>query len=48
MTAENADVNRNTDMTSERMFLGAFVNAYSNPVIAVRISLKATRMYLPQ
>ena len=28
------------------MFLGAFVNAYSRPVIEANISLIATRMYL--
>ena len=39
-------MNRKTDMTSERMFLGAFVNAYSRPVIEARISLMAMRMYL--
>jgi hypothetical protein len=46
MAEENAVMKRNTDMTSERMFFGAFVNAYSSPVIEAKISLMAIRMYL--
>lgn len=41
--AEREPVKRRADMTSERMFLGAFVKAYSRPVIDVRISLNAIR-----
>ncbi len=37
---------RKTDMTSERMFFGAFVKAYSRPVMDARISEKAIRTYL--
>lgn len=43
MAEEMADMNRKTDMTTERMFVGAFVNAYSSPVIDAKISLKARR-----
>ena len=44
-TAEDsADMNKKMDMTRERMFLGAFVKAYSRPVIDAKISLRATRM----
>jgi hypothetical protein len=39
-----ADMKRKTDMTSERMFLGALVNAYSRPVMDARISEMAMRM----
>jgi len=46
MAEENADMKRNTDMTSDRMFFGAFVNAYSRPVIEAKISLIAIRIYL--
>jgi hypothetical protein len=35
---------RKTDMTRERMFLGALVKAYSRPVMEARISEMATRM----
>ena len=43
-TAEDsADMNKKMDMTRERMFLGAFVKAYSRPVIDAKISLRATR-----
>jgi hypothetical protein len=42
--AETAVVNRYTDRTSDRIFLGAFVKAYSNPVIDVNISDKAMRI----
>lgn len=38
-----AEAKRKTDMTSERMFFGAFVNAYSRPVMDARISLMAIR-----
>lgn len=41
-----ADMKRNTDMTSDRMFLGALVNAYSSPVMEARISLIAMKTYL--
>jgi len=41
-----ADVKRKIDITRDRMFLGAFVNAYSRPVIEARISLIAIRIYL--
>ena len=37
---------RKTDMTSERIFFGALVNAYSRPVIDAKISLIAISMYL--
>lgn len=40
-------MNRNTAITSERMFLGALVKAYSRPVIEAKISLMAMRMYEP-
>jgi hypothetical protein len=43
MAAETAEVNRNIAMTSDFMFLGAFVNAYSRPVIDARISENAMR-----
>lgn len=39
-----ADMNKKIAMTSERIFFGAFVYAYSNPVILVKISETATRM----
>jgi hypothetical protein len=42
----SADMNRKTDMTSDRIFFGAFVNAYSNPVIEAKISLRAIKTYL--
>ena len=38
-----AVVNRNTAMTSDLMFLGALVNAYSRPVMDARISENAIR-----
>jgi hypothetical protein len=34
---------RKTAMTSERIFFGALVKAYSRPVIEAKISLKAMR-----
>ena len=37
---------KNTLITSERIFLGALVNAYSNPVMDAKISLNAMRTYL--
>ena len=44
-TAEDsAIINKKMDMMRERMFLGAFVKAYSRPVIDAKISLIATRM----
>lgn len=33
-------------MTSERMFFGALVNAYSSPVMEAKISLNAIKTYL--
>lgn len=44
--AAMALVNRLQDITSDRMFLGALVNAYSRPVMEAKISLIATKMYL--
>lgn len=38
-----ADVNKNADMTKDRIFVGAFVKAYSRPVIEAKISLTAIR-----
>ncbi len=35
---------RKIDMTNERMFFGALLNAYSSPVIDAKISLIAIRM----
>ena len=46
MADENADMKRKTDMTSDRMFFGALVNAYSSPVIEAKISLIAISTYL--
>jgi hypothetical protein len=43
MAEETAEVNKNIAMTSDFMFLGAFVNAYSRPVIDARISENAMR-----
>lgn len=37
---------KNADITRDRMFLGAFVNAYSRPVMEAKISLMAMRTYL--
>ena len=34
-------------MTSERIFFGAFVNAYSRPVMDAKISDVATSTYAP-
>jgi hypothetical protein len=47
MAEEMAVIKRNTAMTSDFMFLGAFVNAYSRPVMDARISENAMRMYDP-
>lgn len=44
---DTAEVKRKTAVTKDRMFFGAFVNAYSRPVIDARISLKAMRIYDP-
>lgn len=44
--AESEFVKRNKDITSERMFLGALVNAYSSPVMEAKISLNAMNTYL--
>jgi len=41
---DNADINKKMDMTRERMFLGAFVKAYSRPVMIAKTSLIAMRM----
>ena len=38
MAEEMAVVNRNIAMTSDLMFLGALVNAYSRPVMDAKIS----------
>ena len=46
MAEDSAVVNKKMDMTRERMFLGAFVKAYSSPVMDARTSLMAMRMYL--
>ena len=46
IAAAIALVNKNTLITSERMFFGAFVKAYSKPVMDANISLKAIRTYL--
>jgi hypothetical protein len=43
MAEEMAEVNKNTAMTSDLMFLGALVNAYSRPVMDARISEIAMR-----
>jgi hypothetical protein len=47
MAAENAEVEKNIATTSDFMFLGAFVNAYSMPVIHAKISESAMRIYDP-
>ena len=39
-----AEVNRSMPITSDFIFLGALVNAYSRSVMAVRISERAMRM----
>ena len=44
--SDKAVMNEKQAITSDRMFLGAFVNAYSRPVIEANISLMAIRMYL--
>jgi hypothetical protein len=44
MAEEMELVNRNSAMTSDFMFLGALVNAYSRPVMDARISENAMRM----
>jgi hypothetical protein len=36
-------MNKYTDITNDRMFFGAFVNAYSKPVIDAKISENAMR-----
>lgn len=41
-----ADMKKNTAITSDRMFFGALVNAYSSPVMEAKISLNATKTYL--
>jgi hypothetical protein len=46
MALPRADMKRNTDMTRERIFFGALVNAYSSPVIEAKISLSAIKTYL--
>jgi hypothetical protein len=47
MAEEMAEVKRNNAMTTDFMFLGAFVNAYSRPVMDARISENAMRIYDP-
>jgi len=44
MAEEMAEVNRNIAMTSDFIFLGALVNAYSRPVMDAKISERAIRM----
>jgi hypothetical protein len=44
MAEETAEVNRNMPITSDFIFLGALVNAYSRPVIDAKISENAMRM----
>lgn len=44
MALEIPEVKRNADMTRDFMFFGAFVNAYSRPVMDAKISEKAMRM----
>jgi len=44
MAEDSADMNKKMDMTRERIFLGAFVKAYSRPVMDAKISLIAMRM----
>jgi len=46
MAEDSAVMNKKMDMTRERMFLGAFVKAYSSPVMDAKTSLIAMRMYL--
>lgn len=41
-----ADVNKNTAITKDLIFFGAFVNAYSSPVIEAKISPNAIKTYL--
>jgi hypothetical protein len=36
-----AEVNKNTAMTMDLIFVGALVNAYSRPVMEAKISLSA-------
>ena len=43
MADEMALVNRNTAITHDLMFTGAFVKAYSRPVMEAKISLNAIR-----
>ena len=47
MAEEMALMNRFTDATSERMFLGALVYAYSSAVMDARISEMAISTYEP-
>ena len=44
MAEEKAFIAKKTAVTSDRMFFGALVNAYSNPVMIARISLIAIRI----
>jgi len=41
---DNDDKKMNTNVTNDRIFLGALVKAYSRPVIPTKISLKAPKM----
>ena len=43
MAAEKAWANQNMPVTTERIFFGALVKAYSRPVIEAAISEKAMR-----
>jgi hypothetical protein len=43
---DKAIMNKEQGIASDRIFLGAFVNAYSRPVIEANISLTAIRIYL--
>jgi hypothetical protein len=46
MALDRAVMNKKTDMTTDLMFFGAFVNAYSRPVMDAKISERAMRIYL--
>ncbi len=45
MAEEMAFMKRKVAVTSERMFFGAFVNAYSSPVMEAKISEMPMRTY---
>jgi hypothetical protein len=44
MAEATAEVKRNNPITSDFIFLGALVNAYSRPVIDAKISERAMRI----